>query len=321
MLGHELRNPLAPILTALELMRAAAAPERSRSERAIIERQVAAPGAPRRRSARRLAHHARQGRARPRAGSSSPRSSRSAIELASPLLEQRAHRLAVDVPPRPVGRRRSDARLAQVFANLLTNAAKYTAARRPHRDRARARAGRVRVRVRDNGHRHRAEMLPRVFDLFVQERAALDRAAGRARPRPDDRAEPGRAARRHGRGATARARAGAASSCVVPAAVPTRVGRAGRGADARRRQRAGARVLDRRRQRGRRRAARRGAAQARATRSQVAHDGPAALRGRRASSRPTSRCSTSACRSMDGYELARRLRALPGARRVRRSSR
>ena len=87
MLGHELRNPLAPILTALQLLRQRGDDGTSIRERAIIERQVAPPDPPRRRSARRLAHHARQ--------ASSSSASRSmladvvdaAVEIASPLLE------------------------------------------------------------------------------------------------------------------------------------------------------------------------------------------------------------------------------------------
>jgi CheY-like chemotaxis protein len=101
----------------------------------------------------------------------------SALELSSPLLEQRAHQIAVEVPFGMI----VDAdplRLAQVFANLLTNAAKYTP-RGGQITIVGGRSGdRACVRVRDTGIGIRAEMLPNVFALFAQERQALDRSEG-----------------------------------------------------------------------------------------------------------------------------------------------
>jgi signal transduction histidine kinase/ActR/RegA family two-component response regulator len=175
MLGHELRNPLAPIVTALQLMRLRGVREGER-ERAIIERQVqhvvrlvddlldvsriTRGVLVLRRDRVRLVHVVGKG-----------------IEQASPLIEQRRHRLTVDVP----GDLYIDgdpARLAQVIANLLTNAAKYTevgghidvqAARRDHE---------VWVRVRDTGRGIGVEMLPHVFDAFAQARQPSDRSQG-----------------------------------------------------------------------------------------------------------------------------------------------
>ncbi len=100
-----------------------------------------------------------------------------AIEIASPLFEQRKHTLELEIGP-ALAVEGDLTRLAQVFANLLTNAAKYTpsggtvtvAARRDESD--------VVVSVRDNGIGMHPEMLPRVFDLFTQERQALDRSQG-----------------------------------------------------------------------------------------------------------------------------------------------
>ena len=97
MLGHELRNPLSPILTALQLMKLRGEPGSER-ERTIIERQV--------RHLTRLVDDlldvSRIARGRvelKRQKSSRSRTSwRSAIEMASPLLEQRTHTLHVDVP-------------------------------------------------------------------------------------------------------------------------------------------------------------------------------------------------------------------------------
>jgi len=175
MLGHELRNPLSPILTALELMklRDAAAFEK---ERAVIERQVKHMV----RLVDDLLDVSRMTR-----GKVSIEHQRvdladavaSALEIASPLLEQRAHRLSVHVP-RGLVVDGDPTRLGQVFANLLTNAAKYT----PHGGHVTVtgeRLGdRARVTVRDTGIGIRPEILSRVFDLFVQEHQALDRSEG-----------------------------------------------------------------------------------------------------------------------------------------------
>jgi CheY-like chemotaxis protein len=99
------------------------------------------------------------------------------IELASPLLEQRSHRLAVRVP-RGLVVNGDPTRLGQVFANLLTNAAKYTPAGGSIVVAAQAVGRMVEVRVQDTGMGIRTEMLPRIFDIFVQERQSLDRADG-----------------------------------------------------------------------------------------------------------------------------------------------
>jgi CheY-like chemotaxis protein len=100
-----------------------------------------------------------------------------AIEMASPLLEERNHQLELDVP-RGLTLDADPARLAQIVANLLTNAAKYTEAE-----------GRITVsgategqdhvlRVTDTGVGIEPEMLPRIFDMFTQEPQSLDRARG-----------------------------------------------------------------------------------------------------------------------------------------------
>jgi signal transduction histidine kinase len=175
MLGHELRNPLAPILTALQLMnlRGVTGAER---ERRIIERQVAHVV----RLVEDLLDVSRITR-----GSVQLRKERlqladvfaRAIEIASPAIEERHHALQVDI----AGGLEVDgdaARLAQVFANLLNNAAKYTDPSGTIRVTATGADAHVEVTVADSGRGIGPEMLPRVFDLFAQEGQDLERAQG-----------------------------------------------------------------------------------------------------------------------------------------------
>ena len=178
MLGHELRNPLAPILTALQLLRLRGIDRR----REGTQRDRAAGQAPRqpgRRSARRLAHHPRQDSAAADAGrdcrrrGEGDRNRQPAARAAAPHAHGRRFRSAGLTVNADLDR------LAQVIANLLTNAAKYTEpGGKIARDRTpRTRRGR-RCSVTDNGIGIAADMLPRIFDSFVQDRQALDRARG-----------------------------------------------------------------------------------------------------------------------------------------------
>ncbi len=180
MLGHELRNPLAPIVTALQLMQLRG-DETLHKERTIIERQV--------RHLVRLVDDLLDV-SRITRGKVELRRERieiaeivaKAIEMASPLIEQRQHNLEVDVPRHGLAVEADAVRMAQVVANLLNNAAKYTEPHGTLRISARqdsAMEGQtVVLRVLDTGIGLSAEILPRVFDLFVQERQALDRAQG-----------------------------------------------------------------------------------------------------------------------------------------------
>jgi DNA-binding response OmpR family regulator len=175
MLGHELRNPLAPILTTLQVMQLRGS-NIFEKERALIDRQV--------RHVIRLvddllevSRFARGKISLDRAAVDLGETIAHAIELASPLLEQRMHHLALDVEAGLLvdGDRM---RLAQVFANLLTNAAKYTTSGGAIAVGARREGDRVRISVKDSGIGIRPEMLPVVFDLFVQGPRALDRSEG-----------------------------------------------------------------------------------------------------------------------------------------------
>jgi signal transduction histidine kinase len=175
MLGHELRNPLAPILTALELMRLRAGETLTR-ERTIIERQTLHLASlvddllDVSRIARGMVQLKRE---RVRIADAIAK----AIETASPLFEQHRHELVTHVP-RDLTVEGDPGRLVQVFANLLTNAAKYTDPSGRVTVSAEGHDGEIIITVTDTGRGIAAEMLPHVFELFVQERQNLDRSRG-----------------------------------------------------------------------------------------------------------------------------------------------
>ncbi len=177
-LGHELRNPLAPIRTALGVlkMRGDGAGAFGR-EIAVIDRQVEHMG--RRvddlldvsRITRGIVDLRRE---RFEIGEVVAR----AVEIACPLLEQRSHVVRVDVPERGLLVDGDPTRLAQVFANLLTNAARYTPAGGRVEIAARTRGAAIEIAVADDGVGLDAELLPRIFEAFVQGPRSLDRAPG-----------------------------------------------------------------------------------------------------------------------------------------------
>jgi PAS domain S-box-containing protein len=175
MLGHELRNPLSPILTALQLMKLRGDEAHGR-ERAIIQRQMGHLS----RLVDDLLDVSRITR-----GKIELKKDRvliadivaQAVEVASPLFEERVHRLTTQVPP-GLAVKGDEHRLTQVMSNLLTNAAKYT----PPGGRVEVIAGeedgKAVIRVKDSGKGMPPELLPRVFDLFVQGYRSPDRSGG-----------------------------------------------------------------------------------------------------------------------------------------------
>jgi len=176
MLGHELRNPLSPILTALELMKLRGDEGISR-EHEVIDRQT--------RHLIRLVDdlldvsRITRGKVELRRQPVEVRDVLAkATEMASPLLEQRRHHFEVHAPPRGLRLDADEARLAQVVANLLTNAAKYTEPGGHIRLSARRQGDEAVIEVRDDGIGISPGLLPRVFDLFVQGRQSSDRAEG-----------------------------------------------------------------------------------------------------------------------------------------------
>ena len=175
-LGHELRNPLAPILTALQLMRLRGHDAAER-ERTIIDRQVQHLV----RLVDDLLDVSRVTRGKidlKRQPADLAEVMAKAIEMTSPLLEEREHQLRVDVPRHRLKVYADPTRLAQVFSNLLANAAKYTEPQGRITVDAAVEGGEVVVAIRDTGVGIAPETLPHVFDLFVQEHQSLDRSRG-----------------------------------------------------------------------------------------------------------------------------------------------
>ena len=177
LLGHELRNPLAPVRNALHIMALSGGdlPPAVAQARQMMGRQVD--------------HLVRlvddlldvsrviRGKVELRRERIDLASAvRAGLETAGPAIEAAGHRLSVSLPSEPLWVDADPTRLAQVFGNLLNNAAKYT----PPGGRVEVTAGRegdrAEVRVRDNGVGIDRESLGRVFDLFAQ----VDQSAARS---------------------------------------------------------------------------------------------------------------------------------------------
>jgi len=176
MLGHELRNPLAPMLTALELLRVRLG-EAGAREREVIHRQV-----------RNLAQlvddmldvaQIRKGRMALEKTSIYARQIVSqACDLVAPMLEERRHRLEIVIEPPALIVVGDERRLIQALTNLLTNAVKYTDPGGAIRISVAGDGGEIALSVRDTGRGISADLLPHVFELFVQGERTPDRREG-----------------------------------------------------------------------------------------------------------------------------------------------
>ena len=167
MLAHELRNPLAPIRNTISILRLSGGKQPASQLWEMMERQVGHMV----RLVDDLLEVSRITR-----GKIELRKDRlelslvvaSAVETSRPLVEGGNHKLAITLPGDSLLIEGDATRLAQVFANLLNNAAKYTdpggeislVAERDGQD--------VVVRVRDNGNGIPTDALPRIFDMFMQ---------------------------------------------------------------------------------------------------------------------------------------------------------
>ncbi|HTU68616.1 MAG TPA: CHASE3 domain-containing protein [Steroidobacteraceae bacterium] len=177
-LAHELRNPLAPIRQAAAM---AGKPDATAEQIAwchgVIERQAA--------------HMARllddlldvsritRGRLEVRRARVELRSIvESAVETARPAIDAHRHALHVELPSAPLWVDADALRIAQVLANLLTNAAKYTPPPGEIRLVGAREGDQVVVRVADNGIGLAADDLPRIFEMFAQVKPTLDRKEG-----------------------------------------------------------------------------------------------------------------------------------------------
>ena len=178
MLSHELRNPLAPIANALEVLHRSGHDEPElRSTTDVISRQV--------HDLARLiddlldASRITSGKVRLQTETVELSGIISrAIETTRPLTEARKHRLTVSLPTEPVWLKADPTRLAQVFSNLLNNAAKYTPEGGDISLTAEREGNEIVVGIQDTGVGIPAEVLPHVFDMFTQADRSLDRAQG-----------------------------------------------------------------------------------------------------------------------------------------------
>jgi two-component system CheB/CheR fusion protein len=178
MLGHELRNPLAPIMNAMEMLRLRSGnPEDVERARLVVERQI--------RNMARLVDdlldvsritrgvvELRRERADLRAAVES------AINACRSTVEVSQHQLELSIVADPCRMMGDATRLEQIVVNLISNACKYT----PPGGRITVSLARegdwAELSVRDTGRGIPPEMLPRIFDLFTQVDAPIDRSLG-----------------------------------------------------------------------------------------------------------------------------------------------
>jgi PAS domain S-box-containing protein len=178
LLAHELRNPLAPIRYALASARKSGrTPEQQKRAEDVIERQVIHMS--------RLLDDLLDISRITRGTLELKRSVTeltvvvgTAIEAARPILDAKRHELSVDLPKHAIRIEADPVRLAQVFSNLLINAAKYTDPGGKIELSASLQNGEVAICVRDNGIGIAEDMMPRLFTLFSQARSALERSEG-----------------------------------------------------------------------------------------------------------------------------------------------
>jgi signal transduction histidine kinase/CheY-like chemotaxis protein len=178
MLGHELRNPLAPIRNAVRIMKQGALDDPgTRWAREVIDHQV-----------RQMAQLVDDLLDVSRVTRGKVRLQKEVVDVATivayavetsrPMIDANRLRLSISLPPRAINVDADPIRMAQVLSNLLNNAAKYTPEQGHIRLSLGEEGGHVVFRVRDNGIGIPPEMLSKVFDLFTQVDHSLDRSQG-----------------------------------------------------------------------------------------------------------------------------------------------
>ena len=173
-----MRNPLAPVRNAVQMLQMVDQPTRELAwAREVIERQVQVMA----RLIDDLMDVSRINQGRIELRREPVELSKVldwAVEASKPQIDEFGHSLVVDLPPQPVFLDADLTRLAQVFMNLLTNAAKYTDSGGVIEMRARLEGNVVEVRVTDNGIGMPAETLRNVFVMFAQAEDAVVRSRG-----------------------------------------------------------------------------------------------------------------------------------------------
>jgi PAS domain S-box-containing protein len=175
-LAHELRNPLAPVNSGLHILRSASNDAQRSAALEIMERQL--------KQMVRLVDDLLDV-ARITTGKVEVRREaldlavviRDAVETSQPMLAERDQPFTVDAPPQPVFISGDRVRLAQVFANLINNSAKYSEPGQPVSITVRREGETAVVSVKDAGMGIHPDVLPRVFDMFRQ----ADRTGSRSR--------------------------------------------------------------------------------------------------------------------------------------------
>ena len=177
-LAHELRNPLAPLRNALEILRLPTASAEIVSQaHEIMEHQLT--------QMVRLVDDLLDV-SRITSGKIELRKERvelaaivkSAVETSRPLIDAGGHKLTIALPEEPLWLDADPARIAQVLGNLLNNAAKYTRKNGRIQLSAERKENDVIIHIKDNGIGLSADMLPRIFDMFSQVDSSIERAQG-----------------------------------------------------------------------------------------------------------------------------------------------
>ena len=177
-LAHELRNPLAPIRNAVQILQLTGPPSPELQwAREVIDRQV-----------QQMTHLIEDLMDISRITRNTMELRKenvelgailqSAVETSRPLIDASGHSITVSLPPQPISLNADPTRMAQVFSNLLNNAAKYSEKAGRIELTASPEGDDVVVSVRDHGIGIPREMLTRIFDLFTQVDRSLERAHG-----------------------------------------------------------------------------------------------------------------------------------------------